>query len=69
MCYVDILYHFNMNNIYFMQSVTESVMATISQLMHTDEDQYSEDTYDAFEKYLHSTHTCPTQREHTMIVL
>ncbi|KAK2907143.1 hypothetical protein Q8A67_006128 [Cirrhinus molitorella] len=31
------------------ESVAESVVATISQLMHTDEDQYSEDTYDALE--------------------
>ncbi|KAI2650285.1 Adhesion G-protein coupled receptor G7 [Labeo rohita] len=31
------------------ESVAESVVATISQLMYTDEDQYSEDTYDALE--------------------
>ncbi|KAL1251100.1 hypothetical protein QQF64_018896 [Cirrhinus molitorella] len=34
------------------ESVAESVVATISQLMHTDEDQYSEDTYDALESEL-----------------
>uniref|UniRef100_A0A8C1CGT0 Adhesion G protein-coupled receptor G7, tandem duplicate 2 n=1 Tax=Cyprinus carpio carpio TaxID=630221 RepID=A0A8C1CGT0_CYPCA len=31
------------------KSVAESVVATISQLMHTDEDRYSEDTYKALE--------------------
>ncbi|XP_016383506.1 integumentary mucin C.1-like [Sinocyclocheilus rhinocerous] len=31
------------------ESVAESVVATISQLMRTDKDQYSEDTYDALE--------------------
>lgn len=40
---------------FIVQTVAVSVMATISQLMQTDEEQHSEDTYDALERYLHTT--------------